>query len=67
LGSSFLKKFLSVIINFIKYISDLNVSNSIKNILNKLKNLSEDFIKKEDQSKLYIGSDYNLYLDFIEP
>jgi len=50
-----------------RYISDLNVSKSIKNILNKLKLLSEDFIKKEDQSKLYIDSDYNLYLDFIEP
>ena len=50
-----------------RYISNLKVSNSIKNVLNKLKFLSEDFIKKEDQSKLYIGSDYNLYLDFIEP
>ena len=50
-----------------RYISELNVNNSIKNILNKLKNLSEDFIKKEDRSKLYINSDYNLYLDFIEP
>ena len=50
-----------------RYISDLNVSKSIKNILNKLKLLSEDFIKKEDKSKLYIESDYNLYLDFIEP
>jgi len=50
-----------------KYISDLNVCKSIKNILNKLKLLSDDFIKKEDQSKLYIDSDYNLYLDFIEP
>ena len=50
-----------------RYISDLNVSKSIINILNKLKILSEDFIKKEDNLQLNIGSDYNLYLDFIEP
>jgi superfamily II RNA helicase len=50
-----------------RYISNLKISNSVINILNKLKLLSEDFIKKEDKLQLYIGSDYNLYLDFIEP
>jgi superfamily II RNA helicase len=50
-----------------KYISDLKVSNSVTNVLKKIKLLSENFIKKEDKMQLYIGSDYNLYLDFIEP
>jgi superfamily II RNA helicase len=50
-----------------KYISDLNVSKKTINVLNKIKLLSENFIKKEDNLQLYIDSDYNLYLDFIEP
>ena len=50
-----------------RYISDLKVSKSVVNVLNKIKLIAEDFIKKEDNLELYIGSDYNLYLDFIEP
>jgi antiviral helicase SKI2 len=50
-----------------RYISDLKVSKSIINVLNKLKIIAEKFINKEDNLKLYINSDYSLYLDFIEP
>ena len=50
-----------------KYISDLNVSKKVCDILNKIKNITEHFINIEEQNKLYINTDYNLYLDFIEP
>ena len=50
-----------------KYICDLKVSDNVINILNKIKILSEEFMIKEDKKELYIGTDYNLYLDFIEP
>ena len=50
-----------------KYISDLNVPKSVRDILNKIKNITEYFIDIEEQNKLYIYTDYNLYLDFIEP
>jgi len=50
-----------------KYISNLKVNKKVINILNKIKSIADDFIKKEDNLQLNIGSDYNLYLDFIEP
>jgi superfamily II RNA helicase len=49
-----------------KYINDINISCNYKNIYNKIKDLTEYFMDKEDEYKLYINSDYNLYLDFVE-
>ena len=50
-----------------KYINDLNISCNYKNTYNKIKDLTEYFMDKEDEYKLYIETDYNLYLDFVEP
>jgi superfamily II RNA helicase len=50
-----------------KYINDLNISYNYKNTYNKIKDLTEYFMDKEDEYKLYIETDYNLYLDFVEP
>lgn len=50
-----------------KYISDLNIPGKVRAVLNKMKNLGEYFISKEEKCGLYIQSDYNLYLDFVEP
>jgi superfamily II RNA helicase len=50
-----------------KYISDLKVPSRVSTVLNKMKNLGEYFISKEEKCGLYIQSDYNLYLDFVEP
>jgi len=50
-----------------KYISDLNVSNKIINGLKKIIKIGEYFMKKEEEHKIYIGTNYQLYLDFIEP
>ena len=50
-----------------RYINDLKVSNSIKNVLKNLKSIAEYFDKLEEENKLFINSDYTLYLDFIEP
>ena len=48
------------------YISDLNVPKNVIIALNKVKNIGEYLMNKEDDIKLNIGTDYNLYLDFIE-
>jgi superfamily II RNA helicase len=50
-----------------KYISDLNVSSNLNKALIKINEIAEYFIEKEDKYKIYINSDYQLYLDFIEP
>ena len=50
-----------------KYISDLNVPKSIHNALNQIKIIAEYYRNIEDNFQLYIGTDYTLYLDFIEP
>lgn len=50
-----------------KYISDLNVPKSVRDVLKELKNSAEYYTKIEDEQQLYINTDYNLYLDFIEP
>lgn len=50
-----------------KYISDLNVSNNLKVVLKKINDIAEYFIQIECDMNIYIGSDYSLYLDFIEP
>ena len=50
-----------------RYISDLIISNNVKNVLKELTSISEKYINLEDKYKIYINSDYKLYLDFIEP
>ena len=50
-----------------KYITDINIqSRNFIYIYNKIRDLIEYFMDKEDEYKLYIGTDYNLYLDFVE-
>ena len=49
-----------------KYISDINISSNVSYVLKELVKICDHFIKIEDDSQLYIGSDYRLYLDFIE-
>ena len=49
-----------------RYISDLRVSNSVIKVLKELNLLSEYFVKMEEDKQLFIGSDYTLYLDFVE-
>ena len=49
------------------YISDLKISKKATSVLNKLKKIGEDMELLEDNYKIYIGSDYKLYLDFIVP
>ena len=49
-----------------KYISDINISNNVTYVLKELNKVCDHFMKIEDDSQLYIGSDYRLYLDFIE-
>jgi len=50
-----------------KYISDLNVSKNVIFVLKELEKISEKLITTESAHNLYIGNDYKLYLDFIEP
>jgi superfamily II RNA helicase len=50
-----------------KYISDLKVSRKVENVLHKLIAKGEYFMNLEDKHKIYINSDYTVYLDFIEP
>ena len=50
-----------------RYISDLNVSPNVIKTLKKIDDIGKYFLGLEDDHKLYIGTDYNLYLDFIEP
>ena len=50
-----------------KYISDLKVSRKVENVLHKLVAKGEYFMNLEDKHKIYINSDYTVYLDFIEP
>lgn len=50
-----------------KYINDLNVPSNVSNSLIKIVEIGEYFKKLEEEYKIYINSDYNLYLDFIEP
>jgi len=48
------------------YISNLEITKKATISLNKLKKIGDDMELLEDQYKIYIGSDYNIYLDFIE-
>jgi len=50
-----------------KYISDLEVPKSITRTLKEINYIAEKFIKLEEKHKLYIDSDYTIYLDFIKP
>lgn len=49
------------------YISDLKISKKTAVVLNKLQKIGETLQLLEDDYKIYIGSDYTLYLDFIVP
>jgi len=49
------------------HISDLKITKITGSVLNKLKKMGEDLQLLEDNYKIYIGSDYGLYLDFIVP
>ena len=50
-----------------RYISDLIISNNVKIVLKELSSIAENYINLEEKYKIYINSDYKLYLDFIEP
>ena len=50
-----------------KYITDLKVPKKVTDVLKNILKISEYFIQLEENKKLYINSDYKLYLDFIEP
>jgi superfamily II RNA helicase len=50
-----------------KYISDLEVPSSVKNILEELGSIANYYMDLEDEYKLYINLDYKLYLDFVTP
>jgi superfamily II RNA helicase len=50
-----------------RYISDLFISNNVKIVLKELNSIAENYINLEEKHKIYINSDYKLYLDFIEP
>jgi superfamily II RNA helicase len=50
-----------------RYISDLYISNNVKDVLKELMKIAESYINLEEKYKIYINSDYKLYLDFIEP
>ena len=50
-----------------RYLSDLNLPKKVIDILLKLKEISEYYLDQEELNKIYINSDYNMYLDFIEP
>ena len=50
-----------------RYISDLFISNNVKIVLKELNSIAENYINLEEKNKIYINSDYKLYLDFIEP
>ena len=50
-----------------KYLNDLNIPDKLYDVLKKLGKLSEKIEKDEYDEGLMLKSDYNLYLDFIEP
>ena len=50
-----------------RFINDLNVPKKVANVLKELQKMAEKFMDIENENKLYIGTDYDLYLDFIEP
>ena len=50
-----------------RYISGLKVSKNVSNVLKSIKDIAEYYINLEEKHNLYIGSDYKLYLDFVEP
>lgn len=50
-----------------RYISDLKVSKNIIVALKEITKIADYYINLEEKHKLYINSDYKLYLDFVEP
>lgn len=49
------------------YINDLNIPESVKKVLKEENNIAEYYERLEDEKKLYIKSDYTIYLDFVVP
>ena len=49
------------------YINDLDVSKNLKWCLKELGKINEMFIDQESLHDIHINTDFNLYLDFIEP
>ena len=50
-----------------RYIDDLDVSKNVIKVLKEITKIGTYFQDLEDQYQIYIGTDYTLYLDFIEP
>ena len=50
-----------------RYISDLKLPHILKDKLKSISEISEYYKYKEDKAEIYINSDFNLYLDFVEP
>ncbi len=50
-----------------KYISDLDIPDNLIKALKDIQNIALYFQGLEDKYGIYIGTDYNIYLDFIEP
>jgi superfamily II RNA helicase len=53
--------------NEVPNISDLEISKNVKDILNNVRYIAEDFGSYEYNSGIDIESDWNLYLSFVEP
>jgi superfamily II RNA helicase len=49
-----------------RYISDLDTSDNVINALKEIEKIGNYFQGLEDEYQIYIGTDYKLYLDFIE-
>jgi superfamily II RNA helicase len=50
-----------------KFINKLNIPKKVIHVLHEISKISEYFMNMEERNSLYIGTDYNMYLDFIEP
>ena len=50
-----------------KFVRHLQVSEKLKNGLYKLQKITEKYMDEENEHKINIKTDFDLYLDFIEP
>lgn len=50
-----------------RYIIDLKIPEILKDKLKSISEISEYYQYKEDKAEIYINSDFDLYLDFVEP
>ena len=49
------------------YLSEMAISNQLRWSLNELNKITEKYMNQEELYDIYIKTDFNLYLDFIEP